>query len=42
MRRFWTAAWRFYDSPWGAFLPHWIAPWLLGRAFGSRGRRVGP
>lgn len=43
-RRAWMRAWRFYDnydSPYGAFLPHKIAPWLLGKALGAKGRKVG-
>jgi hypothetical protein len=34
------AAWHFYDSPWWGGRPHSIAPWLLGKALGSKGRRV--
>lgn len=40
MNQIWFRIWRFYDSPWGAFLPKRIAPWLLGKALGSRGRRI--
>lgn len=40
MRRFWMAAWRYYDSPWGRWLPHSLAPRLLGKALGSKGTRT--
>jgi hypothetical protein len=39
-RWMWRQIWRFYDSPRGAWLPHSIAPWLLGKVLGSKGRRV--
>jgi hypothetical protein len=36
----WRQVWRFYDSTAGAWLPPAWAPWLLGKALGSKGRRV--
>jgi hypothetical protein len=41
MRRWaWRQLWRYYDSDWGAWMPHAWAPFLLGKALGSKGRRV--
>lgn len=41
MRPLWGRLWRLYDTPLGArLLPGFIAPWLLGKALGSKGRRV--
>lgn len=39
-RWLWRQIWRFYDSAAGAWLPAAIAPWLLGKVLGSKGRRV--
>jgi hypothetical protein len=39
-RKLWMRVWKYYDSEWGAWLPHKIAPWLLGKALGSKGVRV--
>jgi hypothetical protein len=32
--------WREYDGGLLRFLPHSLAPWLLGKALGSKGRRI--
>lgn len=40
MRRLWMIVWRYYDSPRGRWLPQRIAPWLLGKALGSKGKRI--
>lgn len=37
---FWKVAWNYYDSDWGAWLPHKIVPWLFGMYVGSKGRRA--
>lgn len=37
-RKVWMQVWRIYDSPYGAILPHKIAPWLLGKALGAQGQ----
>lgn len=37
--RFWWLVWRYYDSDWGAWMPHKWAPWLFGKMIGSKGVR---